>query len=364
MTDRVTTDRDRDAATLDMGALAPRDAYRDIPLYQPDLRPAPIGLHDNTNRFGTPPAAMRALSAAAPEAIGRYPHPYADDLKQALASYTRVDPEAIVTGCGSDDVIDSAIRAFCEPGDVLAHADPTFAMAPLFARMNGLTPVAVPLGLGFDLDVEGLLATGARVIYLCSPNNPTGGCVSPGALEQVIAEAPGLVILDEAYAEFCEQDWFTRAPGRARLLVTRTLSKAFGLAGLRIGYAAAAPALARDVERSRGPFKVGALTARAAIAALEGDRAWVRAQIDEMLACRARFVRELEARGLAPLPTDANFVLVPVRDAAATAAATREAGVAVRPFPRLARVGDAVRVTIGPWAEMEAALAALVRANA
>jgi histidinol-phosphate aminotransferase len=236
-------------------------------------------------------------------------------------------------------------------------------MAPLFARMNGLAPIAVPLTPELDADAEALLATRADVIYLCSPNNPIGRGLSAGAIERVVAGARGLVILDEAYAEFAGRSWIAQAPGRARLLVTRTLSKAFGLAGLRIGWGAASPATAREVEKSRGPFKVGALAVRAALAALGEDRGWVRARIGELVECRTRFVAELLARGFAALPSEANFVLVPVPDALAIAQSTRDSGVAVRPFPKLTRVGDAVRITIGPWGEMEAALAALEKAR-
>jgi histidinol-phosphate aminotransferase len=341
-----------------------REAYRDIPLYRPDLRLAPIALHDNTNRFGVPPAALRVLAEAPLDLVARYPQPYADDLKRALADYAGVADDAIVTGCGSDDVIDSAIRAFSEPGGALAYCDPTFAMAPLFARMNGLAPIAVPLTPELDADAEALLATRADVIYLCSPNNPIGRGLSVDAVERVVAGARGLVILDEAYAEFAERSWIAHAPERARLLVTRTLSKAFGLAGLRIGWGAAAPATAREVEKSRGPFKVGALAVRAALAALDQDREWVRQTVAQLVECRARCIAELTARGFAPLPSEGNFVLVPVPDALAIAQATRESGVAVRPFPGLTRVGDAVRITIGPWSEMEAALGALEKARA
>lgn len=361
------------AESADAPAVAPRalarPAYRDIPLYRPDLRPAAISLNDNTNRFGAAPAALRVLAEAGLADVSRYPDTYGEDLKRALAEHCGLAPEAVVTGCGSDDVIDSAIRAFAEPGEALAYSDPTFAMIPTFARMNGLTPIAVPLTADLDIDADALLATGARILYLCAPNNPTGACPSAAALERVVARAPGLVILDEAYADFAEADgagdrpcyqaWLRRAPALDRLLVTRTLSKAFGLAGLRIGYAAGNPQLAREVEKSRGPFKVGTLAARAAVAALAEDGAWVRDRVAETLENRRRFVRELVARGLAPLPSEANFVLIPVRDAAAVATEARAAGVAVRAFPGLARVGDAVRVTIGPWPEMEAALEAL-----
>ncbi|MGH7483217.1 MAG: histidinol dehydrogenase, partial [Longimicrobiales bacterium] len=233
-----------------------REAYRAIALYSPDRTPCALDLSDNTNLFGVPPAAAQAIRDAATPAMSRYPSAYAEDLRTTLAAYAGVDRTEIVTGCGSDDVLDSAIRAFSEPGDRIAFPDPSFAMIPIFARMNGLDPIPVPLTHGLDIDPDALLATGARIIYLCSPNNPTGTIASQAAIDRIVERAPGAVILDEAYAEFAYGGCIGRAPLSERLLVVRTMSKAFGLAGLRIGYAAGPARLVAEVEKSRGPYKV------------------------------------------------------------------------------------------------------------
>ena len=341
-----------------------RASYRDISLYAPDRSPCAIDLSDNTNLFGVPPTALETLRAAAESSVTRYPTLYAGGLKAALARYAGVRPEEIVTGCGSDDVLDSAIRAVAEPGAAVAMPEPSFAMIPIFAQMNGLRPVTVPLLPTHDIDAEGLLATGARVIYVCSPNNPTGTRASAEGMRRLLAEAKGLVILDEAYAEFAGQGHIADAPRHERLLVVRTMSKAFGLAGLRIGYAAGTAALVAEVEKSRGPYKVNALAERAATAALENDGAWVAARIAEAVTNRDRFVGELRSVGLSPLPSVANFVLIPIRNAAAVGAAMRAAGVAVRPMPALPVIGDALRISIGPWTMMQAALDALQSARA
>ena len=333
-----------------------RAAYREISLYAPDRSPCPVDLSDNTNLFGVPPSALEALRGAAESVVTRYPALYAADLKGALADYAGVDPSQVVTGCGSDDVLDSAIRAVAEPGEAVASPDPSFAMIPIFARMNGLRHIAVPLRPDRDIDADALLATCARVIYICSPNNPTGTLASESAIRRVIDRAPGLVILDEAYAEFAGVGRLGVAPDHPRLLVVRTLSKAFGLAGLRIGYAVGARALVAEVEKSRGPYKVNALAERAAVAALTRDREWVAGRIDEVIANRDRFSAELRAIGLEPLPSVANFVLVPVADANAIGLAMRHSGVAVRPMSKLPAIGDALRISIGPWPMMEAAL--------
>jgi histidinol dehydrogenase len=339
--------------------------FEGMEAYDPRREPCAVDLSDNTNLWGAPPAAARALRDFAESEITRYPAVYAGRLKEALAEYAGVRREEIVTGCGSDDVLDSALRALAEPGESVAVAEPTFAMASIFARMNGLEVRSVRLTGRLGLDADALLATGARIIYICSPNNPTGNAFARESIERVIRAAPGVVILDEAYAEFMGEGFLRAAPSYENLLVVRTLSKAFGLAGARVGYAAGSAALVSAVEKSRGPYKVSASAERAALAVLRDDRDWIAGRIDEVRANRDRFVAALERLGLAPLASDANFVLVPVRDAAALSLRLRRhdgSGVAVRPFVALPGIGDAVRITIGPWRMMEAALSSLEEA--
>jgi histidinol dehydrogenase len=332
--------------------------FEGMEAYDPRREPCAVDLSDNTNLWGAPPAAARALRDLAESEITRYPAVYARRLKEALAEYAGVAPSEIVTGCGSDDVLDSAMRALAEPGESVAIAEPTFVMAERFARMNGLELARVRLTGSQALDADALVATGARIIYICSPNNPTGNAFAKESIERVVRETPGVVILDEAYAEFMGEGFLRSAPSYPNLLVVRTLSKAFGLAGARVGYAAGNAALVSAVEKSRGPYKVSASAERAALAALKEGPDWIAGRIEEVRANRARFVAALERLGLAPLPSEANFVLVPVRDAAALALRMRRegSGVAVRPFVALPGIGDAVRITIGPWRMMEAAL--------
>ncbi len=340
--------------------------FEGMEAYDPRREPCAVDLSDNTNLWGAPPAAARALRDFAETEITRYPAVYARRLKEALAEYAGVRPNEIVTGCGSDDVLDSAMRALAEPGESVAIAEPTFVMAERFARMNGLEVARVRLTGTLALDADALIATAPRIIYICSPNNPTGNAFARESIERVIRDAPGVVILDEAYAEFMGEGFLRAAPSYGNLLVVRTLSKAFGLAGARVGYAAGDAALVSAVEKSRGPYKVSASAERAALAVLKEDCDWIAGRIDEVRANRARFVAALEQLGLAPLQSEANFVLVPVRDAAALALRMRRdgSGVAVRPFAALPGIGDAVRITIGPWRLMEAALQEIEEAMA
>jgi histidinol-phosphate aminotransferase len=292
-----------------------RESYRSISLYSPNRAPAAIDLSDNTNLWGIPPAASRAIHDAATSTVTRYPALYAADVKRAIADYVGVDPDMIVTGCGSDDVLDSAIRAFAEPGDTVAYPDPSFAMIPIFAQMNGLEGVAIPMTDSHDVDPAAYAAAGARISYVCSPNNPTGGALSRAAIEQIVADARGVVIVDEAYAEFASSNVLDLARSSSRVLVSRTLSKE--------------------------------------------DRDWVAARVRDAIENRQRLSNALRAMGLAPLASEANFVLVPVPDAPCIDRSLRDRGVAVRPFSALPRIGDALRISVGPWEMLETCLRAL-----
>ncbi len=340
----------------DVVASLARGSYREIALYSTPRERCAMDLSDNTNLWGAPPSALRVLTEIAQEDVTQYPVAYEPTLRNRLASYVGVSPEMVVAGCGSDDVLDSAIRAFAEPGERLCLPTPSFSMIPIFARTNGLVPVEIQLTGDFDADVEMMLATRARITYLCSPNNPTGGALSRGAVERIVEQAAGLVIIDQAYVEFGGESFIDRVSSRRPVLVTRTMSKAFGLAGLRIGYGIGSPELVWEVMKARGPYKVSTLAERAAIATLEKDQCWVSGRVKEVVANRSRFRYELAMRGIASFESSANFVLIPVENCGVTASYLEHAGIGVRSLPSLPGIGDAIRVAIGPWDFMQGCL--------
>jgi histidinol-phosphate aminotransferase len=330
-----------------------RAAYQSLELYDPGRLPCAIDLSDNTNLFGPAPAVRRAIAETADDRITRYPSVHANDLRAALARLHGVAPENIATGCGSDDVIDSALRAFCEPNDILACPDPTFGMVPIFGRMNALRTIAVPLREEFELDADALIRTRARITYLCRPNNPTGTQFDRSATERVCRGAAGVVLVDEAYADYAEDDIVSHAVTSDRTLVLRTLSKAYGLAGLRVGYAVGPAHLIAEVEKSRGPYKVNGVAESAALAVL-AERAWVEDRIAEVRASRTRLLEAVASRGTTAWASAANFVLMSVPGSAAEwNVRLRERGVAVRPFAALPHAGDCIRVSVGPWPLLE-----------
>lgn len=334
-----------------------------IPLYAPsELAGVSLDLRDNVNLWGAPPAAHDAVRGAGVDALRNYPRVSADALTSALAAWLDVSPRSVVAGCGSDDVIDACLRTIAAPGATLAHADPSFSMVPTFARLNGITPMGVPLRQDGAMDVDALLATRADLIYVCSPNNPTGTVTPREELLRLFDAAPGIVLLDEAYGEFTDaHDLRAEAARRENVLVTRTFSKAWGLAGLRVGYGVGGSALVAAVTKARGPYKVNALAERAAAAAVRQDEAWMRRAAQETRAQRDRLAAALRSRsGVRVWASEGNFVFAAITERAADVAERfRARGIGVRAFSGLCGIGEALRIGAAPAAETDRVIAAL-----
>lgn len=339
-----------------------REAYKDIELYEPGRIPIGTDLSDNTNLFGMSPSIGAAFAQLSGDAVTRYPSVFAKNLKDAIAKEHGVSVENVTTGCGSDDVIDSAMRAFCEPDDVVVYPWPTFGVISTFARMNAARPSAVPSLGDFVIDLAGLIARKAAVTYICSPNNPTGTSVTGSQLDRLENELGGILLLDEAYADFGDAD-FTRFAARStRTVSLRTMSKACGLAGLRVGYAIGPAHVIHEIEKSRGPYKVGGVAETVACRVLSADRDWRRDVVGKIRLNRTRLAEELSGRQLKHFPSAGNFILVALpdgRNAVETNNALRQRDVTTRPFTALPHAGECLRVTVGPWEMMEKFLNAL-----
>lgn len=340
-----------------------RAAYRELTAYPVERVPCDVDVSDNANLFGAPPAAMRVLRAIDDDVVTRYPGAGGRALREALAAYAAVPAECIIAGCGSDDLLDAALRAFADPGDTVAYTEPVFGMIPRLALANSLVPVGVPRAADGDVDVTALLAMNARIVYVCAPDNPTGTPVSMRSLATLLDSARGLVVIDEAYIEYGGDTNACEAARHDRALVVRTLSKAWGMAGLRLGYGIGAPALVREVAKALRPFTVNALAERAATATLAEDAEWMRECVRHTVRLRERLAGALRDLGCAPLPSATNFLCVPLPDAVVVARRMREHGVQVRAFPWLAGIGPALRIGVGPWPLMRRVLAAFTEAR-
>jgi histidinol-phosphate aminotransferase len=280
----------------------------------------PVRLNTNENSYPLPAVVTDAVAAAVVAELGtlnRYPDRDAVGLRRDLAGYLGhgLGPERVWAANGSNEVQQQLLQAFGGPGRVAMGFTPSYSMHPLLATATGTGWVGGTRGEDFSLDAADAAAQVRRhrpdLVFLCSPNNPTGTALDPGVLDAVLRVAPGLVVVDEAYAEFARPgagSALALLAGHPRLVVTRTMSKAFGFAGGRVGYLAAAPEVVDALQLVRLPYHLSALTQAAARAAV--------AHADTLLAVIAAIVRQrdrivtvLRERGLPVADSDANFVL-------------------------------------------------------
>jgi histidinol-phosphate aminotransferase len=326
---------------------APRKALEGIPVYGEESQ-APLNLSNNTNVFDPNPAFAEALADFPAERAREYPSLASERFCEAAARAHGVRPGQVATGNGSNDLIDIAFRAFCEPGDRVAWHPPSFEMIDLFARAAGAQVHAVPLRQpGFRLDPEAMLAARAKVSVLCWPNNPTGNAFPRDAVERVARGSEGLVIVDEAYGDYYGDSLAGLLKELPNLLVLRTLSKAHGLAALRVGYGMAQEPVVQALRKVRGPFRLNALSEHIGVRGLEGT-GYVRRVVEETRREREALSVQLRTRGVQVNPSDANFVLFkPPCDAHALQAALERRGIAVRRFAS-AELRAWLRCTVGP----------------
>ena len=312
---------------------------------------AGLNLAANTNLFGVNPALERALARMRPGDLTEYPPLSSGSLRAAVAQKLNVLPGQVVTGNGSNDIIDVICRTFLEPGDRVAFHPPTFSMIPLFVRMNHGVPAPVPLRKeDWSLDADALLASEAKLTFIVRPNNPTGNAFPRRDVERLVDSAPGIVVLDEAYVEFLGGESFVKEVREAhgKLIVLRTFSKAYGMAGLRVGYGIAALPLAQELNKVRGPYRLDALAETAATMALQDDR-FVQDCVAGVRLERPNLKKMLEDRGFHVYRSDANFLFTqPPVDADILALGLSKRGVYVREFA--GELAPYLRITVGPAA--------------
>ena len=294
----------------------------------------------------------------------RYPDPMQWRLKERISEIKGVPVESIFLGNGSDEPIDLLLRAFCEPGkEKMLTTDPTYGMYQVAAEVNNVACVKVPLREDFSLDLPALLAhidDATKLIYLCSPNNPTGNSLGHDAIREVLRRFGGIVVVDEAYIDFSAGPSFLREMGEwPNLVVLQTLSKAWGCAAIRLGMAFASPEIIGVLNKIKYPYNVNLLTQEKALELLDEDR--MRTQLAQILQERTRLCRDLSAIPLVRriYPTDANFLLVDVGDADGVYHKLVEEGIIVRNRNRVTLCRGCLRITVGTPEEDDRLLEAL-----
>lgn len=328
-----------------------------------------IKLASNENPFGPSPKALDAMLKAASQSH-LYPDGGANRLKAALAARLNLPANQILFGNGSNEILELVGHAFLGPGDDVLVTEHCFAVYPIVAALFGARLVVAP-DVGFVPDTEAMLARitdRTRVIFLANPNNPTGALTPAAAVERLLAAAPpsALVVLDEAYVEFLEHPMDLlprlRSGGQPNLLLARTFSKIYGLAGLRVGYGLASPEVVAAMERARQPFNLNSLAQAAALAALD-DGEHVRRTAENNRRERARLEAALQTMGRRCASSHANFVLTHVGDGARVFQELLRRGVIVRPMASYA-LPEWIRVSVGLPSENTRFLEALSEALA
>jgi histidinol-phosphate aminotransferase len=333
-----------------------------LPSYVPGRNiPGAIKLASNEVPYGPLPGVVEAITEAA-AGVHRYPDMGVLALRETLADRYGVGMDRIATGCGSVALAEHLARATCLPGDEIVYSWRSFEAYPIIAATTAATSLKVPNTASHAHDLPAMAAAiteQTRLVLVCNPNNPTGAAIRRAELDAFLADVPEnvLVVIDEAYREFVTDpdvpDGLTTYGDRPNVVVLRTLSKAWGLAGLRVGFLVAAPEVAAAVRKVVTPFSTSSAAQAAALAALRATDE-MRRRADAVIAERERLLSALHKIYPEVPESQANFVWLPLGDGSVDfALACEKAGVIVRPFP-----GEGVRVTVGTPEENDQFLAA------
>ncbi|MDG2303058.1 MAG: histidinol-phosphate transaminase [Candidatus Binatia bacterium] len=342
-----------DAASLVLPHVAAMGGY--VPGEQPgDGRFVKL----NTNENPYPPSArVREAIAAACENLALYPDPSAREVRECASEIYGVDADGVLIGNGSDELLSILVRATTAPGQSIAYPVPTYSLYDTLVELQGARSIHVPFEDDRALPA-GLATADARLIFVCNPNAPSGTLIPVSALDELARRrSDAVVVIDEAYVDFADETALPLVGRVPNVVVLRTLSKSYSLAGLRIGIALTSVPLARQLHKVRDSYNVSRIAQAGALAALQ-DQAGMRAHVERVRATRTRLTDALRRLGFTVAPSHTNFVFAvrPGEDLAPLAAALRDRRVLVRHFTDLP---DGLRITVGTEDQIDALLAAL-----
>ncbi len=327
--------------------------------YTPGYQPKGSGwvkLNTNENPYPPSPRVLKALRKAVSEDLRKYPGPMADAFREAAADVLGTSPDCILCGNGSDDLLNMAVRAFCEQGAPVAFPYPTYSLYVTLAQIQGARAVRVEFPQDYRLPPE-LAGTGAPLTILCNPNAPSGTMVCPEEVARLAENLDGVLIVDEAYAEFASANCLDLHRRMDNVIVMRTMSKSYSLAGLRFGYALASRALIRGLAKVKDSYNVDALAIAGATAAIR-DQLYLQDNVERIRATRRHMRAALQDLGFECLPSETNFVLARPPEPFAAEALFQELfnrRILVRYFDE-PRLDEWLRITVGSEKEVEALL--------
>jgi histidinol-phosphate aminotransferase len=330
---------------------------------QPSVGERVVKLNTNENPFPPSPEVMKAIREIEPETLRRYPSPTADAFRVAAAKILGVEKDMILAGNGSDDLLTIAARTFIANGGTLAYPEPTYSLYPILAQLADAKTATVDWGGDWSLPIESLIATKADAIFLANPNAPSGTFVAPEEVAKLAESFNGLILVDEAYVDFAETNCLSLVAKFANVMITRSFSKAYSLAGLRFGYAVAQAAVIDEMMKVKDSYNCDAISTTAAIAAMQ-DQEYVARSWEHVKGERARLTEELRQLGWSVLPSQANFILAtcPGGRGRETYLGLKQQGILVRYFDKPG-LTDKIRITIGTSQENNALLGGLKELN-
>jgi len=336
---------------------------RELYPYKVDETCCAVKLDANENPYPLPERLRAEVDKSLSEvSLNRYPDPYARELKGLISRWLAVPEDFLMLGNGSDELIQSVLIATSWGSPSIVIPSPTFSMYKITGLAVGHRVLEVPLDDSFDIDPSAIIETcrreKAKVIFLSTPNNPTGNRYSDEKVLEVIRESQALVVVDEAYGDFSGKSLIPRLNDHMNLIVLRTLSK-IGMAGLRVGIMAANPALTSELDKARLPYNINSLS-QAAASVILNNMDVIDGQIDTIAEERDNVFEALRRMdGVTPYPSDANFILFKVRDADKTHRGLIDNGILVKNLNRPGRLENCMRVTIGNPDENHAFLVAM-----
>jgi len=330
-----------------------------VPGEQPAAESRVVKLNTNENPYPPSPRVLQVLRETDWSLLRKYPDPMANKVRDIIARLFDVDRENVLCGNGSDELLTLVVRAFVGEGERIAWPTPTYSLYPVLAQIQAAEAVEVPTRDDFTIPLGDLAQVDAKVVILSNPNAPTGVFTPVDAVADLADRFDGVVVVDEAYGDFGPGSAVAAVKEKPNLLVLRTLSKSYSLAGLRFGFAVGPADLIAGLAKVKDSYNVDAVAIEVAAAALEGQD-WMRANAETIRAERDRIARRLDDLGFDVTPSQANFLLARVPDGEAETCYRwlKARGILVR-YWNLPRLADKVRITVGTPEENDALLAAL-----
>jgi histidinol-phosphate aminotransferase len=329
--------------------------------YEPGFQPRQtdvVKLNTNENPYPPSPNVMKALAEIQPEQLRRYPDPMGSTFREAAAEINSVAPENIMCCNGGDELLQMAFEAFCDKDRPVVYPVPTYSLYPVLAKLQNCKAIEIPFDKEFNLPAK-LANAGAALTIVCNPNAPSGTFIDVEELACLADELSGVLLIDEAYVDFSEDNCTTLVKDFDNVLILRSMSKGYSLAGLRFGYAIAQPDLIAGLMKVKDSYNVDAVAIALATAAIK-DREYFRKNVEKVKAERARLTGQLRNLGFSVLDSFANFVLAKCKNVKAAEIYEKltQRNIYVRYF-NYPKLKDKLRITIGTPEQNDKLISAL-----